>query len=168
MLSLYAGVGLPAALLVPWAATRMRNPFPLVLLFLLCFVVGYLGLFLSPAEHTEIWVIAAGFGPGSFPLSLALVNLRSATTAGSAALSGFSQGLGYALAGAGPFVVGLLYEMTGGWGLAFGFLAGTLLVQVAGGAVVCRPRNVEEDLPALPRTGLPPPGQQVGATTLER
>lgn len=146
MLGLYAALGIPTALLVPWAASRMRNPFPLVLVFLACYAVGYTGLLLWPDVATPVWVVAAGLGPGSFPLALVLVNLRSRTTEGSAALSGFSQGVGYLVAGAGPLVVGLLREVTGGWTVAFAVLAGTLVLQVVGGAVVCRPRMVEDDL----------------------
>lgn len=161
MLSLFAAVGMPMSLLVPWLAFRMRNPFPLVLAFLACYAVGYSGLLLAPATATWLWVLAAGLGPSAFPMSLALVNLRSKTTEGSAALSGFAQGVGYTVAGAGPLVVGILREATGGWGEAFAFLAATLAVQVAGGLVVCRPRMVEDDLPARA-------GAHRHATTLDR
>lgn len=161
MLSLFAAVGMPVSVLVPWAATRMRNPFPLVLVFLLCYAVGYLGLVYSPASHTALWVVAAGLGPAAFPMSLALVNLRSRTTEGSAALSGFAQGLGYTVAGAGPVVVGWLRDTTGAWGTALAFLAGTLVVQVVAGFVVCRPRMVEDDLPV-------PPDVLPSTTTLDR
>lgn len=161
MLSLFAAVGMPMSLLVPWLAFRMRNPFPLVLAFLACYAVGYSGLLLAPATVTWLWVVAAGLGPSAFPMSLALVNLRSRTTEGSAALSGFAQGVGYTVAGAGPLVVGILREATGGWGEAFAFLAATLAVQVAGGLVVCRPRTVEDDLAARA-------GAHGDATTLDR
>jgi CP family cyanate transporter-like MFS transporter len=150
MLSLFAAVGMPVSLLVPWLAFRMRNPFPLVGVFLVCYLVGYLGLLLSPATLTPLWVVAAGLGPSAFPMSLALVNLRSRTTEGSAALSGFAQGIGYSVAGAGPLVVGWLREATGGWGPAFAFLGATLVVQVAAGYVICRPRMVEDDLHVRP------------------
>ncbi|MFC5999552.1 CynX/NimT family MFS transporter [Quadrisphaera sp. GCM10027208] len=160
MLALFAAVGMPMSLLVPWLTFRMRNPFWLVLTFLLAYAVGYLGLLLRPADLTWLWVVAAGAGPGAFPMALAMVNLRSRTTQGSAALSGFAQGVGYTVAGAGPFVVGWLRDATGGWGAAFGFLAATLVVQVLAGWVISRPRAVEDDLPA--------PAVVVPATTLDR
>jgi len=132
-----------------------------VLVFLACYAVGYSGLLLAPGSLTWLWVVAAGLGPGAFPLSLVLVNLRSRTTEGSAALSGFAQGLGYTVAGAGPFVVGLLRESTGTWGAAFAFLGATLVVQVVSGFLICRPGAVEDDLAAVrARSGAP--------TTLER
>lgn len=161
MLSLFAAVGMPMSLLVPWLAFRMRTPFPLLVAFLACFAAGYLGLLLVPATATPLWVVALGLGPGAFPMSLALVNLRSRTTQGSAALSGFAQGVGYSVAGAGPLVVGWLRDATGGWGPAFAFLGASLAVQVAAGWVVCRPRMVEDDVGARPVPSAP-------ATTLER
>jgi MFS transporter, CP family, cyanate transporter len=144
-LALFAAVGMPTSLLVPWAASRMRNPFPLVLGFLAAYLAGYTGLLLVPATATAVWVVLAGLGPAAFPLALTLVALRSRTTAGAVALSGFAQGVGYLVAGAGPLLVGALREATGGWGASFAVLFATLAVQVAGGAVACRPRCVEDD-----------------------
>ena len=37
-----------------------------------------------------LWAIIAGLGPATFPLGLTLINLRTRTPAGSAALSGFT------------------------------------------------------------------------------
>ncbi len=44
-----------------------------------------------------LWFVLLGLGPSTFPLSLTLINLRTRSAAGSAALSGFMQGLGYTL-----------------------------------------------------------------------
>jgi CP family cyanate transporter-like MFS transporter len=156
LLGLYAAVGMPVAVLVPWLAARMRNPLPIVLVTLLFYVGGYAGLALAPAWSPVLWVVLAGLAPAAFPLSLALVNLRSRTTQGSAALSGFAQGVGYTLAGLGPLVVAVLHESSGGWRLPLLFLAGTLAVQVTGAVVVCRPRMVEDDL-SLPQSADPLP-----------
>ena len=46
---------------------------------------------------------------------LTLIGLRSRTPDGTAALSGFTQSVGYAVSAAGPFSIGLLYHATGGW-----------------------------------------------------
>lgn len=143
-LALFAAVGMPTSLVVPWAAARMRNPFPLVLGFLVAYLAGYTGLLLAPATGTSAWVMLSGLGPAAFPLALTLVALRSRTTGGAVALSGFAQGAGYLVAGAGPLFVGALREATGDWRASFAFLFATLAVQVAGGAVACRPRYVED------------------------
>lgn len=146
LLALYAGVGIPLSLVVPWAAVRLRNPLPMVLASVASCVVGYVGLMAAPASAPALWAVAAGLGSAAFPLSLALIGLRSRTAAGAATLSGFGQGVGYTLAGLGPLVVGILHETTGGWQLPIALLFGTLAVQVAGAVVICRPRFVEDDL----------------------
>ena len=46
---------------------------------------------------------------------LTLIGLRARTSEGTAALSGFTQSVGYLIAAVGPFAVGLLYDATGGW-----------------------------------------------------
>ena len=145
MLALFAGVGLPLSLLVPLFAGRMRNPFPLIVVFLACFITGYLGLLLSPAVHTWLWVSLAGIGPGTFPLALLLINLRTRTHAATGALSGFSQGVGYGLACLGPLLFGILREATGSWLASFLFLFATLAALVAGGFIVSRPRFIEDE-----------------------
>lgn len=145
-LALFAFIAIPIALVVPWLTVRLRNPFPLVAVFASAYAVGYLGLLLAPTSLTPVWVAAAGLGPGAFPLILTLVNLRTATVGGAAALAGFTQGLGYAIAGLGPFVVGLLRDLQGGWGGAFAFLLSGLVLQVLSAAVVARSRSLEDEL----------------------
>jgi CP family cyanate transporter-like MFS transporter len=152
LLSLFAAVGLPMAVLIPWSASRMRNPFPIVVVCLVAYVVSYLGLALAPAAAPVLWTVFAGIAPASFPLSLALVNLRSRSHEGSAALSGFAQGVGYLVAGLGPLVVAALRETTGGWKVPMFFLLATLVPQVVGGFIISRPRMVEDDVrPVLRR-----------------
>lgn len=164
MLALFAALGLPMSLLIPLLAARMANPFPMVLVMLGCFVAGYLGLLLSPASGTWLWVVFAGLGPGTFPLSLLLINHRTRTHAGAGALSGFSQGMGYALACTGPLLFGLLHQSSGGWTVPFIFLFATLALLVSGAFIICRPRMLEDDFaPATPIGGA-----QGGKRTLGR
>lgn len=145
MLALFAALGLPLSLCIPLIAAKMRNPFPAVVLMLGCFVAGYLGLLLSPASGTWLWVALAGLGPGTFPLSLLLINHRTRTQLGAGALSGFSQGMGYTLACTGPLLFGLLRQSSGSWTVPFLFLFGTLLLLGAGAWIICRPRMLEDD-----------------------
>ena len=129
---------------VPLLATRMRNPLPIVVVFESCLVVGYLGLMLSPASGTAAWTLLAGLGLGSFPLALALMNLRTRSSAGAVRLSGFSQGVGYAVAGVGPVLVGVLHGATGGWTAPFVLLFVSLALLLAGAVVACRPVMLED------------------------
>lgn len=62
-----------------------------------------------------IWVALVGTGTSIFTLVLALIGLRARTAEGTAAFSGFTQAVGYLFATPGPFIVGLLYNLTGGW-----------------------------------------------------
>lgn len=144
MVSLFAGVGLASALLAPQLAGRLSSPAPIVVGSVAAFAIGFAGLLWAPGTGTILWVIAAGLGPTTFPLALTLINLRTRTAAGSSALSGFSQGVGYLLACSGPLVFGLLHDATGGWGAPFAFLAVTVVVILVAGLRVSRPDMLED------------------------
>ncbi|TFV96330.1 CynX/NimT family MFS transporter [Leifsonia flava] len=144
LLSLFAAMGLPAGLLIPWLATRMRNVGILVYAGVVFFIVGYLGLLLVPATATWLWVAFAGAGPLLFPLALVLINLRTRTHAGSVALSGFVQGVGYTIGAVGPLVVGILHETSGGWTVPLVFLMATAVAGAFAGVVVARPHLLED------------------------
>jgi CP family cyanate transporter-like MFS transporter len=144
LLSVYAGMGIPAGLLIPMLAARMRNVAWLIYAGVAFFIVGYLGLILVPGLATWLWVALAGLGPLLFPLCLVLINMRTRTHAGSVALSGFTQGLGYTLGALGPLAVGVLHQLTGSWTLALVVLTATALAAAAAGAVAARPTYLED------------------------
>lgn len=145
LLSLYAAMGLPAGLLVPLLASRYGKVGLLVTIAVATFVVGYLGLLLVPGSATWLWVALAGIGPLLFPLALVLINLRTRTHAGAVALSGFVQSGGYLIVAVGPLVVGLLHEATGGWTWPILFLLASAVPAAIAGAVVARPRYLEDE-----------------------
>jgi CP family cyanate transporter-like MFS transporter len=97
-----------------------------------------------------VWALAVGVGQGTFPLVLTLIGLRSRTPEGTAALSGFTQAVGYLLAAAAPASVGLMYQATGGWTTTLLFLL--VLVALLGtlGPLVCRPQTIEDQLGHAP------------------
>ncbi|MDN4598760.1 MFS transporter [Leifsonia virtsii] len=144
LLSVYAGMGIPAGLLVPLLAARMRNVALLIYVAVAFFVVGYLGLILVPATATWLWVALAGLGPLLFPLCLVLINMRTRTHAGSVALSGFTQGLGYTLGALGPLAVGVLHQLTASWTLALAVLTATALAAAVAGSIAARPHYLED------------------------
>ncbi|WOB28605.1 MULTISPECIES: MFS transporter [Xanthomonas] len=152
MVALFAALGMVGALTMPALAVRMRNPFPIVLLCATCHLVAFAGLWWAPLAAPILWVTLLGLGPSTFPLALVLVNQRSRTAAGSAALSGFSQGVGYAVSCLGPFLFGWLHAHSGGWTSPFVFLVICIVVQLAAAWVVCRPQLLE-DLWAPPTRG---------------
>ncbi|WP_280473072.1 MFS transporter, partial [Nocardia cyriacigeorgica] len=92
MVALFAVVGLIAALTAPTVAARMSNPFPVVIGCAVCFFVAFTALLIAPMSAPILWVIVHGVGPGTFPMALTLINQRTRPPAGSASLSGFTQG----------------------------------------------------------------------------
>ncbi|MEO8222065.1 MAG: MFS transporter [Specibacter sp.] len=152
-LAYFAILGLPVSLLVPLWVPRMRNPIVAVSLFAACWATGHLGLYVSPLDGTWLWVTFAGLGQGTFATALLMVNLRSRTTHGSAVLSGFSQGLGYAGAGIAPLFFGSLHDATGSWTASFATLGICLLVMMAGAVMINAKRYIEDSAagPVEPR-----------------
>ncbi|WP_433562720.1 MFS transporter [Nocardia sp. CA-151230] len=144
MVGIFALIGLVAALSAPIVVGRMANPFPVVIGCAVFFFIGFAGLLLAPMSAPLLWVLAVGLGPSTFPMALTLINLRTRTGAGSAALSGFTQGVGYSVACVGPLLFGALHTMTGGWLAPFGFLVVAVLILMAGAWVACKPQMLED------------------------
>ena len=144
MLALFAILGLPVSLLVPLWVPRLRHPILAVLVFTAFWITGHLGLYLSPTEHTVLWVISAGLGQGTFAIALLMMNLRSRSTYGSGVLAGFSQGLGYAGAAIAPLLFGIVKDATGGWSASFAMLGVCLLVMLTGAVMINGPRKIED------------------------
>ena len=144
LLGVYASMGLLSAMLMPGMAVRTANPFPWVVLCSLAHLAGFAGLLWSPASLTLLWIFLLGLGPGTFPLALTLINLRTRSASGSAALSGFTQGVGYAISCAGPLMFGLLHEISHGWLWPFAFLVACMLLLIYGGWLACQPRMLED------------------------
>ena len=148
LLAIYGIMGLPTGLLVPVLAARMRNVGLLVQLGVLFFVSAYLGLLFIPTYATWLWVVLAGLGPILFPVCLVLINLRTRSHHTSIALSGFVQSIGYTVGATGPFIVGILHDVTTGWTVPLIFLLGTALVAAISGFMLVKPRFVEDELRA--------------------
>ncbi|WP_031339497.1 MFS transporter [Xanthomonas maliensis] len=144
MLALFSALGMVGALVMPALAVRVRNPFPIVLACVACHLLAFAGLWQAPLAAPLLWVTLLGLGPSTFPLALVLVNQRTRSASGSAALSGFSQGMGYAVSCLGPLLFGWLHAHSGGWSWSFLFLIGCLGVLVLAAWVTCRPQLLED------------------------
>ena len=144
--AIFSGVGLAATFVAPTLSTRFANPFGFTLLFAACWFGGFAGLMWAPLSAPWLWALLCGLGPTTFPMALTLINVRTRTSAASAALSGFAQGVGYLLACAGPLLFGVLHDLSGGWGVPFGLLVGMTLVMLGGAWVICKPRYLEDQL----------------------
>jgi len=146
LVGIVAGVSIPLSLWLPSAAARREDQRGLILAVLSCYLLGYTLLLIN--AHT--WAIPAallvGVGCCVFPVVLTLIGLRAHTPDGTAALSGFTQSLGYLLAAVGPFAVGLVYDATGGWTAPLWLLMVLVLPLLAVGAYAGRPAYLEDQL----------------------
>ena len=115
LLGVVSGLSIPISAWVPQAAARRADQTRLLLGLVTCYPLGYAGLLLAPVTGAWLWAVLIGIGTGVFPLILTQINLRARTADGTAALSGFTQSVGYLMAATGPAVVGVLYDATGGW-----------------------------------------------------
>jgi CP family cyanate transporter-like MFS transporter len=153
LLGLITAIGIPLSFWVPSRAARMSNQAPLLVGLIACYPLGYLGLMLAPASGAVLWAVVVGVASAVFPLALTLIGLRARTSEGTAALSGFTQSVGYLLAIIGPLGVGVLYDLTGGWVLPLSALTGLSFVQLLAGLAVARPAYIEDQLHSGPAIG---------------
>ncbi|MGH7777256.1 MAG: MFS transporter [Candidatus Dormibacterales bacterium] len=110
------------------AGNRMRDQRAIVAVTVAVVGAGAAGVMVGPHRLALLWVIVLSVGIGAaFSLALLLVVLRAGDPTVASRLSSMSQGVGYLIAGTGPFAVGLLHADTGGWGIP---LAAVLLVVV--------------------------------------
>ena len=146
LLGVITAMSIPLSFWVPSMAARLRNQSLLMIGLIACYPVGYLGLIFAPVAGAWVWAVAVGIGTCTFPLILTLIGLRSRTSAGTAALSGFTQSAGYLIAAIGPFGVGVLYDVTGGWTIPLSALLVLVVPQLVVGLMVARPSYIEDHL----------------------
>jgi MFS transporter, CP family, cyanate transporter len=142
--SIYTFMTLPMAFITPLIANKLKNPMALAGLLAAAGPLGYLGMIFGVGPAWLVTLVA-GLAGGAFPLAIAMFNLRTRTTAGSAAMAGFAMGIGYLAGTLGPLVGGWLYARTGQWTTALWVYAGTVIPMVAGGLMMARPGRYLED-----------------------
>jgi CP family cyanate transporter-like MFS transporter len=148
LLGVITAMSIPLSFMIPSLASRLHNQSWLIIGLVSCYPVGYLGLIFAPVAGAWLWAMLVGTAASVFPLVLALIALRARTSEGTAALSGFTQSVGYLIAAVGPFGVGVMYEATGGWTLPLSVLCVLVLGQLVAGLTVARPSYIEDQLPA--------------------
>lgn len=133
-------MGLPMMWLVPRWAHRRPNQAPLVLALVVPNLVGVTGLLVAPAAAPWVWSCCLGLGMGGLALALTSIAARAGSAADvTTALSAMVQGVGYAIAGVGALVCGLLHSFTGTWPLPLVFVLIILCGQMVSGVVAVRP-----------------------------
>ena len=133
MLSLSMLCGIVPSLVLPVFMVRLRDQRWIVVPTTAAWAAGFVGLLLDPGGATWVWMVLAGIGQGlGISFTLTLVVLRSADPGTAAALSGMAQGVGYAIAALGPFLLGAVEDATGAWDAPI-----AIMLAVTAGMLVC-------------------------------
>lgn len=146
LLGLLAAVAIPLSLWAPGAVARSRDARWILLAVMACYPLGYLSLLVAPHALAIAGALLIGVGTVTFPIVLVLIGLRSRTPQGTAALSGFTQSMGYLLAAIGPFGIGTLHDATDGWTVPLLTLIVLMVPQILIGLYVARPAFIEDQL----------------------
>ncbi|GAB3234915.1 CynX/NimT family MFS transporter [Mycolicibacterium hippocampi] len=142
LVGLVSLIGVPVALVIsPLAARSANQTWWIVALGVVGFA-GATGVMLAPAAHPVLWSVLIGVGMGAFSMALAVIALRARTAEDTAQLSGMVQGFGYLVAGTGPFLFGLLHDVTHGWTVPWMMFLVVYAVQIGAGALAGRSRYV--------------------------
>lgn len=119
-------VQLISSLAAPWLATRGKDQRLAIVIVMVMTLGGLFGCLYAPIDGLWGWAILLGLGQGAtFSLALTLIVLRSRDAHVAANLSSMAQGFGYTLASLGPFAVGVVHDLTGGWN-ALGWIFGLI------------------------------------------
>ncbi|WP_239773094.1 MFS transporter [Mammaliicoccus sp. I-M36] len=106
----------PMTFIFPIIASKMQNQKLLVTIVSMLFILGFSLLFSQSYIVLIVGIIIAGFGMGAgFSLCMTFFSIRARTNVGSMSLSGFGQSVGYFIAAIGPFLIGFLHDLLGGW-----------------------------------------------------
>jgi MFS transporter, CP family, cyanate transporter len=143
LLAVNTAVVIPLNSVVASLTVRPRAQRPLLAVFIVCYVLGWVGLWRAPLTAPWLWMSLLAVGMASFPMVLALLGLRARTPETTAGLSTVAQGWGYLFAGFGPLLVGVLHgSYTGMFVIVLAGVAGL----AATGWLVSRDRYVDDQL----------------------
>ena len=117
MVLLFQLVGLPATLLVPIIANKIKHQKLIATIISLNYLAGMI-IFLITTSSFGIIIsmvfIGIGMG-GSISLAIGFITQRTPHAKKAAELSGMSQSVGYLLAAVGPILLGFMFDITKSW-----------------------------------------------------
>lgn len=142
LLGLISLIAVPISLFVSPLAARGDSQSGWIVGLGVLGIAGVLGLFIAPTFAPLLWSVLIGLGMSVFSLALTVIALRARNPEDTARLSGMAQGLGYLLAGVGPFLFGVLHDATGGWTVPWAMVLVVYVVQMVMGALAGRNRYV--------------------------
>jgi CP family cyanate transporter-like MFS transporter len=146
LLGVITAMSIPLSFWLPAWAARMEHQTWLIVGLVSCYPIGYVGLLVAPVAGAWVWAVLVGVAASVFPVVLTMIGLRARTSEGTAALSGFTQSVGYLIAAIGPFGMGLLYDLTGGWTVPLIGLIVLVIPQLVAGLAVARPSYIEDEI----------------------
>ncbi len=146
LLGLNQVIGIPLSGLVPALTVRPRAQRPLLLMFMACYAIGWIGLWAAPRTAPWLWMIVLSVAMASFPMILTLIGLRARTPETTAALSTFVQSWGYVISVVGPVLVGVLLGATGSYVPMFVLVLTGVLVLVVTGWFMTRERYADDEV----------------------
>lgn len=144
LLAILLGVGVPLSFVMPALAAKFTNQGPLVIFNGIVGLIAIAGMLIAPLQGAVLWAVLLGICGSNFPLALTMIGLKARTAAGVSKLSTFGQSTGYLLAFPGPFLVGVLHEVTGSWTAPIWLIAGLIVFQTLVGLMAGRPRYIED------------------------
>jgi MFS transporter, CP family, cyanate transporter len=142
-LGVQAAVQAVGSMTVPVLCRRFRDQRPIVVVLAVLVVLGFTGILVGPVAWLWPATVALGLAQGAaFGLALTLFGLRSPDSDTTTALSGMAQGGGYLIAAAGPLLIGLLHDLTGGWIAPLVLLLACTAAWLGAGLLAGRPVQV--------------------------
>ncbi|KAA0086790.1 MFS transporter [Mycolicibacterium sp. P9-64] len=142
LVGLVSLVGVPVALVLLPLAARQASQSAWIVGIGLFGMAGIVGVLVAPAAQPVLWSLLIGVGMGVFSMALAVIALRSRDAADTARLSAMAQGFGYLIAGLGPFLFGLLHDVSGHWTVPWIMFLVVYAAQIVVGALAGRDRVV--------------------------
>lgn len=148
MLGIMTAAGIPLSFWIPRYVAGTQHPGRLMAVLVAAGTVGFAGLLLVPTTVPWLWAVLIAIEISSFPAYLTLLGLRGGSPAATAALSGFSQGIGYLMAATGPMAMGVLSTLTGGWTVPLLVMLILCLPLAVLGQLAVRPGSLQDELNA--------------------
>jgi MFS transporter, CP family, cyanate transporter len=143
LLSVMLLTAIPTCLLVPVVAARSRDQRAAIAVTLTAYAAGLTGLLVAPDAAPAVWATLIGFAQGAMlALAFLLFGLRAPDQEHAAQLSAMAQTVGYAVAAAGPLLLGVLKDATGSWTVPVAVLLAVLVPLFAAGMGAGRTRQV--------------------------
>lgn len=121
-------VSAPASILTAAYIKLVRGERPAALIMTVSFALGIV-LWLAGGAMSFVGCVLAGIPQGiTFSMAMILMAQKTNNLSELLVISSLAQGIGYVLAGFGPFICGLLYQGDGDWVSVIAFMLGAVIL----------------------------------------